>query len=352
MPLSKLRAALLLALLASPPLQAALLCEQPPCKVVFEFPAGGSIAPDQGMAITFGSGGQLVLGSGGTIDYGADGSGEPATTGSEVPDLSAGGRIVLGQGGSIHFGEGGRLSTGESGQIEAPDGSAVQVNSARMIDIDAEASVHIGKVKTSGSILIEGESIDTGPAPFHFVTANDPEAQFAVRSRRTVFIESFEADRSIVLESTQQNPPPPQDSSPPQTPPSDTPPPEDTGCGGSSGGGTGSGSSGSLTISSGDGAAVNDPSLNSGSPSQICSPTISGGEFTAGPAVLVEPAGGSGGGAFPSLLLALFGALRYAARRLRHSPVQFGARTGVGEYFAASIPAQAAPACGRLSGST
>jgi len=207
----------------------------------------------------------------------------------------------------------------------------VLVNAARVIDIDSDASVHVGRIQTSGSLRAEGEYIDTAPAPFHFVTADDPEAQFALRSRATVFIESIDAQESVTVVASPQDPPP-------DTPPTATPPPEDTGCDGASGGSAGSGSSGSITATSGDGSTSDAPPSNPDSSSQVCSSgPISGGEISGpveetAPAAAPAPSGetapagsptlaastdGSGGGAFPGLFLLLLGALRHATRRPR-----------------------------------
>lgn len=347
-----LLAAALAGSLGAVPAHAALLCDTPPCQVVLEFPGGGSIEPEQGAEIAFGAGGVLLLGDGGSIVYGSDGFGEPATTGSEVPDMGGGGRIVLGPGGSIHFGPGGRVHTGDGGQLAAPDGSRLLIDGALTVDIDADASVHLGRLQNSGEYYFEAQYIEaTGePAPFDIVTRNDSAARIAVNSRGTIHVESLNDDGSGMVFST------PGDSS---EPPATSPPPGGAGSGAVISVGSGSisigdfdpgivtASPGAISIGTGvflppvyagtitavgDGVLVPAPAVPTAPPVIVIDPLSRlltsrysraapadepAGSFPRNAAMAGSEGGGEGGGAFPALILLLLGGLRYAARRPR-----------------------------------
>lgn len=90
---------------------ATVLCEAS-CQLTITFPEGGSIAANEQMILTFGSGGVLDLGATGTINSNP----QPIST-----DYSTGGQLLLAKGEGISFDAGGSLILGAGGNIEYTD---------------------------------------------------------------------------------------------------------------------------------------------------------------------------------------------------------------------------------------
>lgn len=305
-----LAAALLLACGAS---QAALLCEAAPCRVELQFGEGGAIEAPAGVTISFGPGGLLDLGGGGSIDYGSGGGAEPATTGTAVPDLSAGGRIVLGPGGSIHFGDGGRLLGGDTAQVEAPDGAAVEFRAARRVEIDSEASVHVGTLSRFEQVLLEGAQVNVGSAPAPFRFGGTTDGDFSLRSAGTAWVESLDDssdgrnDGVVIsapgdIEAGGGSAPPSSDGS--ITVGGDTSAPP--------------GAGGIVVVGGGPASpSVEGPISAGGGTVETTGGSVTPGTITVTEAQIQPLDSGNGGGAFPGLLLALFAALGCARRARR-----------------------------------
>jgi hypothetical protein len=120
------------------------LCEAS-CQLTITFPAGGSIAANEDMVITFGSGGILDLGITGTINSNP----QPPTT-----DFSAGGQLLLAKGESISFDEGGALFSGTGGNMTYTDMTFASAGGASLTAVGDNAAIVIDNLTITGGLNI------------------------------------------------------------------------------------------------------------------------------------------------------------------------------------------------------
>lgn len=104
-----------------------------PCRILIDFPEGGSISAIDAMEITFSTDGVLDLGEAGTINTAI----QPGSL-----DYSAGGSLLLVPGESITFGSNGKLDIGDTGNITSTSYSIVTSGSILILSFASEVTVN------------------------------------------------------------------------------------------------------------------------------------------------------------------------------------------------------------------